>query len=113
MISLAIIAGICKALRDRDLWGAKPKDGCELWYEEWDWYELWSQTERKVLWLPADAWHVFDVGHMVSLILAGYSCGSLLDATFCLLVVTSTFTVFFHSLLLRHPLDGIRQWLRG
>ena len=102
-----ILAGIFKALRDRDEWGADTNDSIVLFYEDWEWYKKW-RVAGSFLWLEKDSWHVFD---MLTVFCVAKAMLGYVDALIATTVVLGVFTLFYHGLLLRNPLRGVRDWL--
>lgn len=113
-VIFAVLTGMFKALRDRDLWhGSGREDSDATWYGEWRWYEAWSQTGASIGPFPLDAWHNLDLACMASAVMSGgmlwpeYGWWSIVAVfTFAL---PSKF-LFYHVLLLRHPIAELREY---
>lgn len=103
-----ILAGVFKALRDRDEWGADNADHVELFYERWRWYKRW-RLAGSFLWLELDSWHAFDMAGIFCLCMAFTDIVASILAT---TIALATFTLLYHGFLLRNPIAGVREWLR-
>ena len=113
----SVLSGMFKALRDRDLWGsdAPDSDPNKPWYASWAWYQKWSDTEAYIGPFPLDAWHNFDVACMASAVVAGglmwldYGWESI---WIILAFALSSKWLFYHVLLMRHPIQELRQYFQ-
>jgi hypothetical protein len=100
-------------LRDRDLWGsdAAENDSNKPWYASWAWYQKWSDTEAYIGPLPLDFWHNADLVVMGAAYVAGRGEIDWTLLTFYAIALPSKW-LFYHILLMRHPVDELRQYLR-
>ena len=107
----AVLAGMFKALRDRDLWHG----GDPTWYEAWAWYQAWSETDRYLGPFPLDAWHNFDVACMACAAIAGgllWAGWGWWSPVAVLAVALPSKFVFYHIILMRDPLGELREYWR-
>jgi hypothetical protein len=111
VVLFSFLAGMFKALRDRDLWGAlSQEDGVELWYERNRFYRAWSDTEKYLGPFPLDFWHNADLVVMASAYVAGRGA---LDwsLVWFFAVALPTKAVTYHFLVMKRPLVELRaQW---
>ena len=111
----AILAGMFKALRDRDEWGAGgiQTDSDFPWYAGWEWYRKWRMTEEYIGPFPLDAWHNFDVANIVCAFLAGAflwpEYGTWTIGVGLAYALPSKW-LFYHVLLMRHPIRELREY---
>jgi hypothetical protein len=115
-LTFAFLAGMFKALRDRDLWHDGPDAGegtDHTWYESWGWYRAWSDTERYIGPFPLDAWHNFDVACIASAIASGCAlCPEIgwWAVPVGLSVALPSKWLFYHVLLMRHPVAELKEY---
>lgn len=112
-IVFAILTGMFKAMRDRDLWSGAIDDSDALWYGTWKSYRAWSDTEKYIGPFPLDAWHNLDLANMACAVVAGAHFWP--DYGWWSIVAVFTFALpskflFYHVLLLRHPIAELKEY---
>jgi hypothetical protein len=115
-LTFAFLAGMFKALRDRDLWHDGPDAGegtDHTWYESWGWYRAWSDTEKYLGPFPLDAWHNFDVAIIACAAISGWAFWlnyGWWTPVAVLAVALPTKFLFYHILLMRHPVAELKEY---
>lgn len=112
----AILTGMFKALRDRDLWHDGPENGAgtdHTWYESWKWYRQWSDTEAYIGPFPLDAWHNLDIACMASAVVAGGLAWPLYGYECIWLIMAFALPskwLFYHVILMKHPIAELKEY---